>query len=157
MKRPRDLLLFGQALRLCRLARGTGSQAPLPERIVALSSRRGLPTGVAPDAAQRATVRASTRAARWFGSRDTCLTRAVVAAALLSDHEDVLLHVGFAAPAAGGGPLEGHAWVTVGGVIVGGPEAGMAAAGPASEMAIPVRRRRPPEPSSSIGGTISSP
>jgi hypothetical protein len=111
---------------------------------------------VAPDAAHRAAVRASIRAARWFGSRDTCLTRALVVAALLSDRGGVLLHVGFAAPAAGGGALEGHAWVTLDGAIVGGPDAAMAADGSTTEMTFPVRRRQPPGVSRQFGSTIES-
>ena len=155
--RPIDLLLFAQALRLCRSARGTGSRSSLHLKSASLASKRGLPVGVTPDAAQRAASRASTRAARWFGSRDTCLTRALVVAALLSDRDGVLLHVGFAAPMTGGGALEGHAWVTVDGDLVGGPDAAMAGDRPTTEMTIPVRRRRPPEPPGPIGGTISNP
>ena len=134
-------MVFVHALRLCRLARGTGSRTPLPETIVALASRPGLPAGADPHAAHRATVRASTRAARWFGARDTCLTRAVVVAALLADRDEVLLHVGLAPAGEGGGPLEGHAWVTVAGEVVGGSEASMPGGGPTTELTLPVRRR----------------
>jgi hypothetical protein len=152
--RPIDLLLFAHALRLCRVARGTGSRSSLPLQSTLLASKRGLPVGVTPEAAQRAAVRASTRAARWFGSRDTCLTRALVVAALLSDRDGVLLHVGFAASTSEGRALEGHAWVTSDGTVVGGPEAAMSGDGPTTDITIPVRRRRPPESSGPMGGTI---
>jgi hypothetical protein len=152
-----DVVLFLHALRLCRSAKGTGSRTSLPQQAADLASKAWLPAGVAPDAAQRATIRASRRAARWLGSRDTCLIRSVVSAALLSDHDDVLLHVGFAPSGEGGRAIEGHAWVTVDGAIVGGPESAMAGDRPMTEMTIPVRRRRPPDRSSPIGGTIASP
>ncbi len=119
-----------------------------------LASKPLLPAGVAPDAAHRATLRASARAARWFGARDTCLIRALVVGALLSDRDGVRLHVGFATPAEGGGALEGHAWVTVDGAIVGGPEAAMAGRDATTELSISVRRRRPSALSGPIGGTL---
>jgi hypothetical protein len=107
-----------------------------------------------PDDAYRAARRASSRAAQWFGSRNTCLIRALVVGALLSDHNGVLLHVGFATPAEGGGALEGHAWVTVDGAVVGGRGELMSGDGPMTEISIPVRRRQLPGPLGSIGGTM---
>ena len=155
--RPIDLLLFLHALRLCRSARGTGSQSSLLQQSAALSSKPGLPDGVAPDAAYRATLHASRRAARWFRSRDTCLIRALVTGALLADRNDVLIHVGFATRAQSDEVLDGHAWVTVDGVIVGEPDPVMADDRFGIAFSIPVRRHRPPEPSSPIGDTIASP
>jgi hypothetical protein len=153
---PSDLLLFAHALRLCRLSTGTGSRNSLPEQSALMASKPGLPAGVTPDAAHRATLRASPRAARWLGTRDTCLVRSLVVAALLSDRDGVLLHVGFSASEEDGRALEGHAWVTVDAAIVGGPEAAMGGDGPTTEMTIAVCRRRPSEPSGPIGGTISN-
>jgi hypothetical protein len=112
-----------------------------------MASRPGLPRGLGPDAAHRATVRACRRAARWLGLRDTCLVRSLVVGALLSDRDDVHVHVGFAPGPAGGRVLEGHAWVTVAGQVVGGPDAAMTGQGATTELSIPVRRdarmRRP--------------
>ena len=144
----RDTVLFGQALWLCRLAQGAGGRIPVPEQTASLASRRWLPRRVSAEAAERATRRASRRGARWLGWRDTCLVRSLVTGALLADHEDVLLHVGFTPGAADGRALEGHAWVSMSGAVVGGPEAAMASDGPVSELAIPVRRNRTADRSS---------
>ena len=141
----RDAVLFGQALWLCRLAQGAGGRTPVPEQAASLVSHRWLPRHVSAEAAQRATLRASRRGARWFGQRDTCLVRSLVTGALLSDHDNVLLHVGFAAGGADGRALEGHAWVSVAGAAVGGPQAAMDEDRPVSELAIPVRRNRTPD------------
>ena len=148
------MVLFARALWLCRLAQGAGGRAPVRELTESLASRRWLPHHAAPDAVQLATLRASSRGARWFGLRDTCLVRSLVAGALLSDHDDVLLHVGFAR----GQALEGHAWVSVAGTVVGGPESAMAGDRPATELTFPVVRGGPtPSSRPAGGGSIDPP
>ena len=52
------------------------------------------------------------------GFTNTCLTRALVAGALLSDSSCVVLHVGFRSPGESGGEVDGHAWVTVAGCSI---------------------------------------
>ena len=54
------------------------------------------------------------RRAQRFGGLDSCLTRSLVAGAMLSEAHDVVLHVGFR-PGTEEVPLDGHAWLTVDG------------------------------------------
>lgn len=142
-----EALLFARALQLCRLAKGAGGTVPVPQLAATLVSTGWLPLGVSLEAADRAASRASRRAARWFGSRDTCLVRSLVTGALLSDHDDVVLHVGLAGPSGPERVLEGHAWITVGGAVVGGPEAAMDAEVLGGEIEIAMRRRGARSPS----------
>jgi GT2 family glycosyltransferase len=135
-----DLVLFFHAFRLARLAQGVRGQASLPTLTATLASLPALPRRVEPDAAHRATVRACIRGARWLGFRDTCLVRSLVTASLLSDCAAVQLHVGFASPAAGERLLEGHAWVSVDGEVVGGAATAMTVEGSITELVIPLRR-----------------
>jgi hypothetical protein len=110
---PRDALLFLHALRLARLAQAVG-RTPLPELVAALPRTRFLPTGVDPDAALQATTRAVSRGSRWFGWLGTCLVKALVLSALVADHEGVELVLGVR-KGTGESPIDGHAWVRVGG------------------------------------------
>ena len=80
------------------------------------------PSGVGgvsdPMAAVRAAQRACGRWARWFGGLDTCLTRSLVAGALLAADHEVVLHVGFRPTEQGAAAVDGHAWLVVDGEVV---------------------------------------
>jgi hypothetical protein len=65
----------------------------------------------------RATHRAG-RVVAAFRGLDTCLTRSLVLATLLSDRDGVRLHVGFRAGPDDASMPEGHAWITLDGVNV---------------------------------------
>jgi len=64
--------------------------------------------------AQLAASRACARYGRWFGGLNSCLTRSLVAGALLCGAHDVMLHVGFR-PGTEELPVDGHAWLSVDG------------------------------------------
>jgi len=66
---------------------------------------------------ERATLRAISRLGR-CGLLNTCLTRSLVAGAMLSDARDVCLHVGFKVPHNSLDLIDGHAWLTRSGVVV---------------------------------------
>jgi hypothetical protein len=134
-----DVALFFHALRLARLAQRVQGRTALPVLTATAASLLALPRAVQPDAAHHATVRACIRGARWLQLRDTCLVRSIVLGSLLSDNEGVQLHVGFASQGSNRRPLEGHAWVTVGGKVVGGHPTEILK-GPVTEVVIPMRR-----------------
>lgn len=142
----REVVLFVHALRLSAAAQGVKS-GPLPAAAARLAGMGHLPRGVGPEDAWRAAVRGGTRLARWRGALDSCLTRALVVAALLADREEVAIHVGFrsgqkAILDAGSALHEGHAWVSVAGAAVTPEEGGDAHHGPYMEvLRIPVRRQ----------------
>jgi hypothetical protein len=137
---PREVVLFVHALRLARRAQAVG-RTPLPALVSTLQGTRLLPAGVDPDAAFRATVRAVPRGARWFGWLGTCLVKALVLSALLGDRDDVELVLGVR-KGTGETPIDGHAWVRVGGrefSLLGPREA--AGEGYLTVTALPVRRK----------------
>ena len=105
-------ILALEALRLSRSAQAIRKH-PLP-RVIDEVARRSLvrPTDVA--RVLLAATRAGVRSKRWFGWVDTCLTRSVVAGAMLSRSREVVLCVGFR-PGAAANPADGHAWLTVDG------------------------------------------
>lgn len=70
-----------------------------------------------PERARLAAARACARYARWFGGLNTCLTRSLVAGALLCGRYQVSLHVGFR-PGSDEAPVDGHAWLTVDGEVL---------------------------------------
>jgi hypothetical protein len=104
------------ALPLARRAQRV-TDTPLDELVVALARRRRT-AGVAPDRIALAAARATARWARWFGGLDSCLTRSLVAGAMLAGRGGVALHIGFR-PGQGEQAVDGHAWITVGGRPVG--------------------------------------
>lgn len=108
------LVLFLRALPLARGAQAVKT-TPLPEVVERLGARRG---GVSVDDAVRAAQRACGRWARWFGGLDTCLTRSLVAGALLAGDHQVVLHVGFRPTEQGAAAVDGHAWLVVDGEVV---------------------------------------
>ena len=108
----REIRLFVHALRLSLKAQSVRRQS-LPNVVISMVSTGSLPSGVGADEAARAAGRACSRVKRWADGLDSCLTRSLVAGALLADQRDVVLHVGFRG--ASTAPLhEGHAWVTLG-------------------------------------------
>jgi hypothetical protein len=109
----REIVLFLHAFRLARYAQAI-DRIPLPELVSALPRLRGLPRGVDPDDALRASLRATARGTRWFGWRGTCLVKALVLSSLLADQEGVELVIGVR-KGEGEAPIDGHAWVRVGG------------------------------------------
>jgi hypothetical protein len=108
----REIVLFLHALRLSVKAQGVRRQ-PLLDVVSTLVSTRSLPRGVGAGEAARAAGRACSRVKRWGRGLDSCLTRSLVAGALLSDQPRVVLHVGFRG-ARTETLHEGHAWVTLG-------------------------------------------
>jgi hypothetical protein len=137
---PREIVLFLHALRLAGRAQAV-RRTPLPELVGALPRSRFLPTGVDPDAAFRATTRAVSRGARWFGWLGTCLVKALVLSALVADRDGVELVLGVR-KGTGASPIDGHAWVRVGGrefSLLGPAET--AGEVYATMTALPVRRR----------------
>lgn len=113
----REIVLFLHALRLAMKAQRVRSRA-LDEVAAEMASAGHLPCGVAVGEAVRAAGRACTRVRRWGRGLDSCLTRSLVAGTLLADRPEVFVHVGFR-PTVAGTVAEGHAWVSVGGEVVG--------------------------------------
>lgn len=91
---------------------------PLRELVAGLPRPSGWPVRD-PERIAIAAGRASGTWWRWFGGINSCLTRSLVAGAMLAALGDVVLHVGFR-PGDGDGVVDGHAWITIGGVPVGG-------------------------------------
>jgi hypothetical protein len=115
---PGDLLLFVHALRLAWMARNVGYSRPVARLVDDLNALPLLPREVEPAAAVRAASRACVRLHRWAGGLDSCLTRSLVAGALLSDRDEVLLHLGLVPPGEERDNAVGHAWLSVSGEIV---------------------------------------
>ncbi len=109
----REIALFLHALRLAAKVQGVRTR-PLDEVVRDLVRTRRLPRASGADEASRAAGRACARVRRWAGGLDTCLTRSLVAGALLADQAGVVLHGGFRGAVAGA-PADGHAWVTLDG------------------------------------------
>jgi len=110
----REIVLFVRALPLARVAQAV-KKDPLP-KVVERMGARG--RGIAVDDAMRAAQRACNRWSRWFGGIDTCLTRSLVAGALLARSREVVLHVGFRPTDLGADAVDGHAWLVVDGEMV---------------------------------------
>lgn len=112
----REVALFLHALRLARRAQDV-ERLPVPAVVEALSRLRGVPRRVDPQAALRATLRATSRGERWFGWRGTCLVRALVLSALVAGRGKVELLIGVRR-GEGEAAVDGHAWVRVDGAEV---------------------------------------
>jgi len=106
-----EILLFVRALPLARAAQAV-KEEPIPKVIERLGVRG---SGVSAGDAMRAAQRACNRWTRWFGGLDTCLTRSLVAGAMLASDHEVVLHVGFRATDQGAEAVDGHAWLMVDG------------------------------------------
>ena len=114
---PVDIALFIRAMVLARHAQRAAS-VPLPTLVAEMSSLQGGFRRHSADRLGRATVRATSRWSRWFGGFDTCLVRSLVLGALLAERKGVALNIGFR-PGEDQPSVDGHAWVTVGGMPVG--------------------------------------
>jgi hypothetical protein len=112
-KAPKSVWLLLQSFGLAWSASAIGSGSRLDEVLSTLLGRRHLPLQADPACARRAAVVACKVLARLRLGMDTCLTRSLVIAALLSDRPSLCLHLGFAPPAEAGGAPMGHAWVTL--------------------------------------------
>ncbi len=111
-RRPSDVVLFLEALALSRAAQQVKTVS-LNRLIPQMASMR-LPLRTRePIAAARAAQRAGARAAHRPGWLDTCLTRTLVAAALLKTREPLTVHLGFR-PGNGSLVVDGHAWLVAG-------------------------------------------
>ena len=110
-----DVGLFVRSLPLAREAQGVRHE-PLPDVVTRMARSQGRVAD--PVRAKQASARACGRYARWFGGLNTCLTRSLVAGALLCSRYEVVLHVGFR-PGSDEVPVDGHAWLTVDGVELG--------------------------------------
>jgi len=110
---PREVVLFLHALRLARRAQRIG-RTPLPALVSALQQTRLLPAAVDPDAAFRATSRAVARGARWFGwlGVHTGFTGGAHWQPAVQNDVELVLGV---RKGTGEAPIDGHAWVRVGG------------------------------------------
>lgn len=109
-------MLFLHGLRAARVARTVRSR-PIEEVIDRLCRLPWLATTADPQRAALAARRSCARLARWAGGLDSCLTRSLVAGSLLRHLDSVVLEVGFR-PGRESQPVEGHAWLTVGGAVV---------------------------------------
>ena len=114
MPTVREIVLFVRALPVARVAQSVKVE-PIPKVIERLGVRG---RGIAVDDAIRAAQRACGRWARWFGGLDTCLTRSLVAGALLAGSHEVVLHVGFRPTDQGAEAVDGHAWLVVDGEVL---------------------------------------
>lgn len=109
--------LFLKALQLSLMAQGIRRQ-PLLTILVEINSQNHLPLNISPRDAQNAVEVAGSILKR-FGLLNTCLTRSLAISGLLSDHDNLMLHIGFRP----GTPADlqqtpGHAWLTLDGVNV---------------------------------------
>jgi hypothetical protein len=114
---PLDLAAVVRALLLSRRAQRVESR-PVAEVVSDLMRSRGRDAGLSAERLTRAASRATSRWARWRGSRDTCLIRSLVLGTMLSSRGCVELTIGFRSGAAEETP-EGHAWLTLDGQPVG--------------------------------------
>jgi hypothetical protein len=110
---PNDLFLALAALRMARAAQLV-KYRPIKDVMRVLVSTSGLPKCKKPRSAARAAARGGLRFDRWFGGLDTCLTRSLVAGAMLCRSHDVELHLGCRV-SEGRAPIDGHAWLVVDG------------------------------------------
>lgn len=110
----RDVVLFLRALPLAREVQAVKTR-PIPEVVKRIGARG---RGIERDEALRAAQRACNRWGRWFGGLDTCLTRSLVAGALLAGDHEVALRIGFRPTDRGAGAVDGHAWLVVDGDVL---------------------------------------
>lgn len=112
-----DILWFMRALPIARSAQAVRTE-PLTDVIAKVGRRRSARGSVEIHQAVRAAQRACGKYARWFGGLDSCLTRSLVAGALLAEGHEVVLHVGFRPTLSGKGAADGHSWLVVDGSVV---------------------------------------
>ena len=109
-----EIVFFVRALPIAMAAQGVREE-PVPRVVEKVCRRAGRGMVEVPVDAMRAAQRACNRWARWFGGLDSCLTRSLVAGALLAGNHEVVLHVGFRPTDRGAGAVDGHAWLVVDG------------------------------------------
>ncbi len=113
-----DLYLLVLALPIVWKARQIHSR-PLETVAAELSRGCWLPGRIDIFRAWCAAARACRLLSRLIGTLDTCLTRSLVAGALLAERAGVELHIGFKAPGGDDAVIDdGHAWITVDGQSV---------------------------------------
>lgn len=141
---PEQITLFLHALRLSFRAQELRRGESLHKVIRRLSSKSNLPRQVEPLSALRAASRAG-RVVQWLGYLNSCLMRSLVAGMLLSDREGVVLHIGVLSRDGSGGPLTGHAWLSLDGSVIPSPKAEKAPDGRVYRKmtSVALRRRRP--------------
>lgn len=145
MRRPAEVatvaLLQAQALRLSGWAQRV-RRAPVTAVADELVRLPWLPRAVRPEAARRAAVRAGRLLGR-LGLLDSCLTRALVTGALLSDQPEVTLHVSVPQVSHARVVGSGHAWVCLAGEnVTDGAGAGTPASPTEEILCCPLRRRK---------------
>jgi hypothetical protein len=113
----REVLLFLRAMPVAMAAQEV-RERPLPRVLERVRRMAGRVAVAEPDEAVRAAQRACGRWARWFGGLDSCLTRSLVAGAMLAGRHEVVLHVGFRPTQQGAAAVDGHAWLEVDGEAV---------------------------------------
>jgi hypothetical protein len=102
------------AVRASRLARTTA----IDRALAALIRSHHPQSGHHPPLMCASATHRAGRLVAAFGGLNTCLTRSLVLAALLSDREGVRLHVGFRTASDHASIPDGHAWVTLDGANV---------------------------------------
>lgn len=144
-----DVILMLHAGRLVLAAQALRRGRTLPQTLDSMSRLRGLPSSVDEGEAHRGVERAASRLRR-IGLTDTCLIRSLALAALLSDGDDVQLHLGFLPTSSSEALLSGHAWVTLGGRALPDDHATLIDGRRCEEVAVltairPVNHREPQE------------
>jgi len=112
-----EILLYVRSLPIAMAAQAV-REKPLPEVVERVCGRAWRGEVREPVEALQAAQRACNRWARWFGGLDSCLTRSLVAGALLAESHEVVLHVGFRPSDQGAKAIDGHAWLVVDGEVV---------------------------------------
>ncbi len=108
---PVDLALFAKALFLARRAQSVEAR-PLRRVLADMAAHGGWTRQTSIERMTRATVRATSRWAKWGGGRDTCLIRSLVLGALVADRGRAVLTIGFR-PGDDASTPDGHAWLTL--------------------------------------------
>lgn len=116
---PVELALFLRAIPLAWRAQRV-RMLPIHVVVEDLCRRGGGVHWVSIDRLARAAERAGARWNSWFGGMNTCLVRSLILGALLAGRGGVVLNLGFRRGENSEPRLAGHAWVTVGGLPVGG-------------------------------------
>ena len=108
---PVDLALFAKALFLARRAQSVEAK-PIHRVVAEMTAYGGWSGETSIERMTRATVRATSRWAKWGGGRDTCLIRSLVLGGLVADRGRAVLTIGFR-PGDDPSTPDGHAWLTL--------------------------------------------
>jgi hypothetical protein len=145
----REVLLILQAGRLVAAAQPVRQGQAVPRVLNTMCGLRGLPSSVVATTGHRAVERAAVLLGR-LGLVNTCLIRSLSLAALLADHPEVQLHLGFRLSDSPGTVLAGHAWVTLGGRALPDETATLVEGRPCEEVAVLTATRAETPPSSPV-------